>query len=91
MRDHKDNLSILFQVSEVVAKSTDLEECILEVMEEMAKKFGILQAFLTVLNRNSSKIYIEVAYGLTKEQKERGEYKIGEGIIGEVVKTGEPI
>jgi Nif-specific regulatory protein len=90
MTDHKDNLSILYQVSEVVAKSTDLEECILEVMEEMANKFGILQAILTVLNRNSSKIYIEVAYGLTREEKERGEYKIGEGIIGEVVRTGQP-
>ncbi len=90
MTDHKDNLSMLFQVSEVVAKSTDLEECILEVMEEMANKFGILQAILTVLNRNSSKIYIEVAYGLTQEEKERGEYRIGEGIIGEVVRTGKP-
>ena len=82
---------MLFQVSEVVAKSSDLEQAILQVMEQMAKKFGILQAFLTVLNRNSSKINIEVAYGLTKEQKERGEYKIGEGIIGEVVKTGKPV
>ena len=91
MIDHMDNLSLLFQVSEVVAKSSDLEEAILQVMEEMAKQFGILQAFLTVLNRNSSKIYIEVAYGLTKEQQDRGEYKIGEGIIGEVVKTGEPV
>ena len=91
MIDHSDNLSLLFQVSEVVAKSSDLEEAIIQVMEEMAQKFGILQAFLTVLNRNSSKIYIEVAYGLTQEQKERGEYKIGEGIIGEVVKTGEPV
>ncbi len=90
MTDHKENMSMLFQVSEVVAKSTDLEECILEVMEEMAKKFGILQAILTVLNRNSSRIYIEVAYGLTEEEKERGEYRIGEGIIGEVVKTGRP-
>ena len=57
----------------------------------MAEKFGILQAYLTVLNRSSSKIYIEVAYGLTDEQKERGQYKIGEGIIGEVVKSGNPI
>ncbi len=91
MMDHSDNLSLLFQVSEVVAKSSDLEEAILEVMDELAGKFGILQAFLTVLNRNSSKIYIEVAYGLTQEQKVRGEYKIGEGIVGEVVKTGEPV
>jgi Nif-specific regulatory protein len=88
--DHSENLSLLFQVSEIVSKNSDLEEAFLRVMEEMATKFGILQAFLTVLNRNSSKIYIEVAYGLTTEQKERGEYKIGEGIIGEVVKTGKP-
>ena len=61
----------------MVAKSTDLEECILEVMEEMAKKFGILQAILTVLNRNSSKIYIEVAYGLTKEERREGNIRSG--------------
>jgi Nif-specific regulatory protein len=91
MSDHSDNISLLYQVSEVVAKSTDLEEAILQVMEEMSEKFGILQAFLTVLNRNSSKICIEVAYGLTPEQKERGEYKIGEGIIGKVVQSGEPV
>ena len=91
MSDHTDNLSLLFQVSEVVAKSSDLEEAMMHVMEEMAPKLGILQAFLTVLNRNSSKIIIEVAYGLTKEQKERGEYKIGEGVIGDVVKTGKPV
>ena len=91
MADHSDNLSLLSQVSEVVVKSSDLGEALLQVMEEMADKFGIIQAFLTVLNRNSSKIYIEVGYGLTREQQKRGEYKIGEGIIGEVVKTGEPV
>jgi Nif-specific regulatory protein len=91
MVDPSDNIPLLYEVSEIVAKSSDLEEALLQVMEKMAEKFGIMQAFLTVLNRNSSKIYIEVAYGLTPEQKERGEYKIGEGIIGEVVKTGEPV
>jgi Nif-specific regulatory protein len=91
MMDHSDNLSVLFQVSEVVAKSTDLEEAIISVMEAISKKFSILQAMLSVLNRKSSKIGIEVAYGLTMEQKERGEYRIGEGIIGEVVKTGKPV
>jgi Nif-specific regulatory protein len=91
MMNPSENLSVLFRVSEIVAKSSDLEEAITQVMEEIADKLGILQAFLTVLNRNSSKIYIEVAHGLTKEQQERGEYKIGEGIIGEVVKNGKPV
>jgi Nif-specific regulatory protein len=91
MVDHSDSLSLLFHVSKVVAKSSDLEEAVIQVMDELATKFGILQAFLTVLNRNSSRIGIEVAYGLTQEQKERGEYKIGEGIIGEVVRSGEAV
>lgn len=91
MLDHSDNLSLLHQVSEVVVKCSDLEDAIIKVMEKTTEKLGILQAFLTVLNRNSSKIFIEVAYGLTPEQKERGEYKIGEGVIGEVVRTGEPV
>jgi Nif-specific regulatory protein len=88
--DHSDNLSVLFRISEVVAGSNDLEEAILQVMEEMSEKYGMLQAILTLLNRNSSNICIEVAYGLTKEQKERGEYKIGEGFIGEVLRAGKP-
>ena len=71
MIDQSENLSLLYQVSKVVAKSSDLEEAIIQVMGKMAQKFGILQAFLSVLNRNSSKIYIEVGYGLTQEQKER--------------------
>jgi Nif-specific regulatory protein len=82
---------MLFQISEVVSKSTDLEKALLHVMEKHAGRLGIQQAILTVLNRDSSKIGIEVAYGMTDEQKERGKYKIGEGIIGEVVKSGEPV
>ena len=91
MADQSDKILLLYQVSEVIAKSKNLEDAVPQVMEKMAEKIGFHQAFLTVLNRNSSKINIEVAYGLTYEQKERGEYKIGEGIIGEVVKTGEPV
>jgi Nif-specific regulatory protein len=91
MGNKLDNLAILFRASEVVAKNSDLEEAFQSVMEEMATELGIIQAILSVLNRNSSKIFIEVAYGLSKEEKERGEYKIGEGIIGEVVKTGKPV
>ena len=90
MPGDSDNLSVLFQVSEFIARSNDLEEVLLQVMEEMSGKLGVTQAILTVLNRNSSKICIEVGYGLTKQEQERGEYKIGEGIIGEVVRTGEP-
>jgi Nif-specific regulatory protein len=91
MTDYSNNISLLYKVSEIIARSKDLEEAVPLVMGEMAEEFGVIQAFLSVLNRNSSRIIIEVAFGLTPEQKERGEYKIGEGIVGEVVKTGESV
>ncbi|MFH0905460.1 MAG: sigma 54-interacting transcriptional regulator, partial [bacterium] len=39
----------------------------------------------------SNELRIEVAQGLTKKEIERGHYKIGEGITGKVVETGEPM
>ena len=46
---------------------------------------------ITIVDRNYDKIMISAAHGLTKEEKSRGVYKIGEGIIGEVVQTETPV
>ena len=42
---------------------------------------------ITIINRNVATIEISAAYGLTDEEKHRGVYKIGEGVVGEVVRT----
>ncbi len=46
---------------------------------------------VTIVNPITGKLEIEVAHGITAEGKRRGKYKIGEGITGRVVSTGEPI
>ena len=46
---------------------------------------------VTIVNPITGKLEIEVAHGLTAEGRKRGKYKIGEGITGRVVSTGEPI
>jgi len=69
-----------FQVSKVVAKSSDLEEAVIQVMEEMAKKaLASIQAFLTVLNRTHLKYLFEVGLWFDKGTTRAREYKIGEG------------
>jgi Nif-specific regulatory protein len=91
MISNRDILKALFKISGIVSESSNLEKALASVMDEFADSFGIIQVLFTILNRNSSRIYLEVAYGLTEEQKERGIYKIGEGIIGDVVKQGRPV
>ena len=50
----------------------------------------MMRGTITLLNRQSGEIMIETAHGLSEVQKERGRYRPGEGITGQVVKTGRP-
>jgi Nif-specific regulatory protein len=43
-----------------------------------------------LLNRETGEIFIEAAYGLSTSQRERGRYRLGEGVTGKVVETGQP-
>ena len=46
---------------------------------------------VTIVNPTTGELEIEVAHGITAEARKRGRYKLGEGITGKVVVTGEPI
>ena len=42
-------------------------------------------------DKKTEEISIVAAYGLTQEEMSRGKYRIGEGIVGQVIKTGLPM
>jgi Nif-specific regulatory protein len=51
----------------------------------------VLRGTLTILNRAKGEIAIEEAYGLRPEEQAKGRYRMGEGITGKVIDTGQPI
>ena len=83
-------LSILFQVSQILDSSLDLRTVVEPVLEAITASLGLKFATLTLLNRQTGEISIESAYGLSASQKSRGRYKLGEGITGKVIQTGRP-
>jgi Nif-specific regulatory protein len=83
-------LSLLFEVSQTLDRAMDLREVALPVLKAMAKHMGMLRGTLTLLNRETSEISIEAAYGLSPSQQKRGRYVLGEGVTGRVVETGRP-
>ena len=83
-------LSLLFEISQVLDRSLDLRESVHPVLKAMADHMGMLRGSLTLLNRDTGEISIEAAYGLSPSQKERGRYRLGEGVTGKVVQTGQP-
>ncbi len=83
-------LSMLFEISQILESSLDLRTVVEPVLEVITRCLGMLFTTLTLLNRQTGEISIEAAYGLSPSQKRRGRYKLGEGITGKVIQTGKP-
>ncbi|NJN25015.1 MAG: sigma 54-interacting transcriptional regulator [Cyclobacteriaceae bacterium] len=81
-------LTLLFDISIALNKSKNIKDVLYQILEMMAKYIGLERGTITLLNKDSLEISIEEAYGMSKEEKARGKYKVGEGIIGKVVKSG---
>ncbi len=86
-----EDLKALYEITKQLASSLDLSECLAESMQILAEMKAMENGTVTIVNPITGKLEIEVAQGLTAEGRKRGKYKIGEGITGRVVSTGEPI
>ncbi|MFV0467524.1 MAG: sigma-54 interaction domain-containing protein [Dysgonomonas sp.] len=85
------DLTFLVNISNTIGHSQDIYKDLESVLEELCKYLNAQYSMITIIDRNYEKIIINAAFGLTEEEKSRGVYKIGEGIIGEVVQSEKPI
>jgi len=84
-------LSTLYEIAKSLVSSIDPEVNLSFILEILSRNMGMRRGTLTLLDPDTKQLYIELAHGLTEEEKDRGVYKVGEGITGKVVETGEPI
>lgn len=82
-------LDLFFAVSDALSKSLDLRHVLGFALKAMAEHMGMMRGTITIVNRETDKIQIEEAYGLSRSQQARGRYRLGEGITGKVVETGQ--
>jgi Nif-specific regulatory protein len=91
VHDRVEELTLLFKVSQILERSMDLRGAVGPVLDAIAEHTGMVRGTLTLLNRQTGDILIESAHGLSESQRERGRYRPGEGIIGRVVQSGQPM
>ena len=90
MQREVNELRLLFEIAQALNRNPDLSTVLKPVLERMARFMGLVRATVTILNRESGSIHIDMATGLSSKELERGRYRLGEGITGRVVETGEP-
>jgi len=89
MRDIK--VKVLADISNALASSLEMEKTLNSILKVLSDALEMKRGTVTLVDHPTNELRIEVAYGLTREERERGRYKIGEGITGKVVETGQPM
>ncbi len=84
-------LELLYEIAHLLDEAGELSQVLEGVLASMARHMGMLRGTVTLLNRASDEIVTDVAYGLSASEQERGRYQVGEGVTGQVVKTGKPM
>ncbi|MCF8084878.1 MAG: sigma 54-interacting transcriptional regulator [Deltaproteobacteria bacterium] len=86
---HKmDIVDCLYDITTAIHATMDLQKSLYKVLDLLSDHLGMKRGSITLLNPDTAEIHIEVAHGISVSEKTRGRYKLGEGVTGQVIKTG---
>jgi len=84
-------LSALYEVSRTLGSSLDVKETSQKAFLILHKLLGLNRGTLVLRDSDGEGYSIWAAYGLTDTEIERGRYRVGEGVTGKVLATGQPV
>lgn len=83
-------LGALIEVSRALSDTLDLSAALTAVLEVLKHHHGIIRSVVTLRDGDREELAIEAGLGVS-DGAQRTRFRIGEGITGRVVETGEPI
>ncbi|MDR1232370.1 MAG: sigma 54-interacting transcriptional regulator, partial [Spirochaetaceae bacterium] len=84
-------LETLLEIARTFDKHAELRNALAPMLSILELQAGLSWGMVTLLSRETGLLKIEEADGLTPEEKERGVYRLGEGLVGRVFETGLPV
>ncbi|MBN2039006.1 MAG: sigma 54-interacting transcriptional regulator [Spirochaetes bacterium] len=82
---------LIGEIGKLFFSIKDMNILLKTVLELLAKYFPVERGMINIYIEESDEIHIDVSYGYSKDQIVKGIYKSGEGIIGSVISSGEPV
>ncbi len=83
-------LSALLEVSQALGSTLNIREAVEKVLEILDRELGMRRGAIALLG-DKNDLAIEYAHGLSDQERQRGKYKLDEGITGRVVTSGKPV
>ncbi|MDR2480781.1 MAG: sigma 54-interacting transcriptional regulator [Spirochaetaceae bacterium] len=89
--DDRFELELLFDIVRTFGKYAELRNALAPVLNLIEVRAGLKRGTVALLDKDSGLLKIEEANGFTQTEKERGFYRLGEGLTGRVFETGEAL
>lgn len=86
-----DEITLLYDISQALNKHADLKKALYTVLDILSGNMSMSRGMITIRNPVRDEISIEVAHGISCSAMQKGIYKMGEGVTGEVIQTGRPV
>ena len=86
-----EEVTMLYEITKALNAHLVLKKSLYKVLDILSNSMNMVRGTITILNPMRNEIRIEVAHGLTRNAMERVKYKLGEGITGRVIETGEAV
>ena len=83
-------LNLTRNLARRVAAGDELDDLLGPLLRSLHQDAGLFRPTLTRFDRDLGQLVIEGAHGLTPAETRRIHYALGEGLTGEVVRSGEP-
>jgi hypothetical protein len=84
-------LELLFDIARTFDKHVELRTALGPLLSLLEIRAGLTWGMVTFLDRSSGLLKIEEVYGFSSEEKKRGLYRLGEGLVGLVFESGQAI
>lgn len=84
-------LGIQFEIARALDRHVELRGALAPVLDILETRAGLARGMVTLLDRAAGVLKIEEAHGFCTEEKGRGRYRLGEGLVGRVFESGEPL
>ena len=84
-------MEFLVNISNLISHSEDLYGNLELLTDGLCNFFNARYSMMTIVDNVREQIILSASHGLSDEEKSKGVYRIGEGITGRVVATGEAI
>ncbi len=84
-----DEITCLYEITKAIHASLDLRKSLYKILDLLSEHLGLSHGSIILVDPDTSEMHIEVAHGMSAREKNRGRYKLGEGVIGRVIESGQ--